>query len=288
MKGWRASPLIAGLLLAACGQGAVPRPQGEEVIGLYSSLPIAWNESKDIKGLLADDSAPHWALEILRAQGRAIPLDTLANAQGGLPLPENGVLVLAQPRPLTAQENVALDAWVRGGGRVLLFVDPMLTVHSRFGPGDPRRPQDIAMLSPILARWGLQLQFDDTQEAGERLEGGIPVNLAGRFKPLGKSGAARGKPGMRLPSAESRRGDCAPTASRGRGAFLRWQMRPCSKILMNRQIWPPGRRFWPIFCIVSPSSNPPGILGTNSLKPGMVRDQRGKDGIFLILNDIVR
>lgn len=220
MKGWRASPLIAGLLLAACGQGAVPRPQGEEVIGLYSSLPIAWNESKDIKGLLADDSAPHWALEVLRAQGRVIPLDTLANAQGGLPLPENGVLVLAQPRPLTAQENVALDAWVRGGGRVLLFVDPMLTVHSRFGPGDPRRPQDIAMLSPILARWGLQLQFDDTQEAGERLEGGIPVNLAGRFKPLGKSGGGSGQAGDAVAEcrieARGLRADCVS----GKGRIL--------------------------------------------------------------------
>ncbi|MEE4453889.1 DUF4350 domain-containing protein [Novosphingobium resinovorum] len=195
MKGWPAAFLVAGLLLAACGQGAAPRPPGGEVIGLYSSLPIAWNESADIKGLLADDGAPHWALEALRAQGRVVPLDTLADARGALPLPEDGLLVLAQPRPLTAQENVALDAWVRGGGRVLLFVDPMLTGHSLFAPGDPRRPQDIAMLSPILARWGLELEFDEGQPAGKRLEGSIPVNLPGRFRVLGKSGGASGKAG---------------------------------------------------------------------------------------------
>lgn len=186
---------MLALLLTACGQGDASAPGGQEVIGLYSSLPIAWNESEDIKGLLANDGAPHWVLQALRERGRVIPLDTLANAQGALPLPESGVLVLAQPRPLTAAENVALDAWVRRGGRVLLFVDPMLTAHSRFGPGDPRRPQDIAMLSPILTRWGLELQFDEDQPAGERLEGSIPVNLAGRFQPLGKSGGGSGKAG---------------------------------------------------------------------------------------------
>lgn len=193
MKAWRAVSLPVVLFLAACGQGAAPAPQGGGVIGLYSSLPIAWNESADIKDLLADTAAPHWALEVLRGKGRVIPLDTLANPQGALPLPPRGVLVLAQPRPLTAQENVALDAWVRGGGRVLLFVDPMLTAHSLFGPGDPRRPQDIAMLSPILGRWGLELQFDDGQEAGERLEHGVPVNLPGRFRVLGKAGDVVGK-----------------------------------------------------------------------------------------------
>lgn len=158
-------------------------------IGLYSSLPIAWNETGDIRDALADDAAPHWALAALRQRGRVVPLDTLADGAGAMPLPAGAVLVLAQPRALTPQENVALDNWARAGGRVLLFVDPMLTAESRFAPGDPRRPQDIAMLSPILARWGLLLEFDEAQPAGERKvrvpEGAFPVNLAGRFRHLG-------------------------------------------------------------------------------------------------------
>ncbi|WP_429277566.1 motility-associated ABC transporter substrate-binding family protein [Novosphingobium gossypii] len=195
----RAPLLMLCLLLAACGQGSAvspePKRQGGGTIGLYSSLPIAWHESDDIKGFLADDQPPHWALETLGARGRVVLLDTLADPQGALPLTAAGTLVLAQPRPLTAQENVALDAWVRGGGRVLLFVDAMLTGHSLFAPGDPRRPQDVAMLSPILSRWGLELTFDDGQEAGERMAGPIPVNLPGILRPLGKSGGASGKAG---------------------------------------------------------------------------------------------
>jgi hypothetical protein len=177
--------LLAALALSGCSSGDT-RPG--EAIGLYTSLPIAWAESADIRGQFAEAGPPHWALTALQARGRVVPLDTLAP----LRLSADGLLILAQPRPLTPQENVALDAWVQGGGRVLLLVDPMLTAESLFGPGDPRRPQDIAMLSPILGRWGLALEFDDTQPAGERpvrlAQGDVPVNLPGRFRVLGKSG----------------------------------------------------------------------------------------------------
>jgi hypothetical protein len=193
-------PFVAlALALAGCGQtgeGAHSGKAGDGVIGLYSTLPIAWNESEDVRGLLADRDAPSWVLTALRERGRIEPLDTLADKAGGLPLPRDGVLVLAQPRALTAQENVALDAWVQGGGRVLLFADPMLTAPTRFAPGDPRRPQDVALLSPILARWGLALEFDEAQPAGERRvalrDGALPVNLAGRWRKSGMDGETVG------------------------------------------------------------------------------------------------
>jgi hypothetical protein len=92
---------------------------------------------------------------------------------------------MAQPRALSPQENVALDGWVRGGGRLLLFADPMLTEESAYPLGDKRRPLDMIMLSPILDHWQLRLEFDEDQPAGERGvdAGGInlPVNLPGRF-----------------------------------------------------------------------------------------------------------
>jgi hypothetical protein len=108
------------------------------------------------------------------------PLDTLSETTLG----DLEFLLLAQPRALAPAENVALDAWVRGGGRVLLFADPLLTGDSRFAIGDRRRPQDVILLSPILARWGLRLEFDEAQPTGASVRGAevpIPVNLPGRF-----------------------------------------------------------------------------------------------------------
>jgi hypothetical protein len=63
----------------------------------------------------------------------------------------------------------------------------MLTADSTYALGDRRRPQDIVLLSPILARWGLELRFDEDQPAGEhdaaRESAGaaLPVNLPGQF-----------------------------------------------------------------------------------------------------------
>jgi hypothetical protein len=183
--------LACALALAGChaagGAGASGKSGDEELpgLGLYTSLPILWGESEDIRGFLGEKQDGHWARDLLQS-GSLTALDSLAGAEGKLPLSRDHVLVLAQPRPLTPQENVALDDWVRSGGHVLLFVDPVLTVHSIFALGDARRPQDVAMLSPILGRWGLLLEFDERQEPGERLvrlsEGTVPVNLAGRFR----------------------------------------------------------------------------------------------------------
>ncbi|WP_238532480.1 GldG family protein [Novosphingobium pentaromativorans] len=172
------------------GEAQAPVP-----LGVYSSLPLLWGESDDIRGFLSSDKDQGWAHAFIQARAGLVPLDHLADASGALPLAKDHVLLLAQPRPLTPQENVALDDWVNAGGRVLLFADPMLTAHSIFALGDARRPQDIAMLSPILGRWGLQLEFDESQQPGERLveleDGAVPVNLPGRFRLRQEDGSCR-------------------------------------------------------------------------------------------------
>ena len=150
------------------------------IYGISTSLPIVWPEVHDIADMLDPDRPGHWALAALRERGEVRPLDTLADETGALPLPAGAVLVLAQPYPFSPQEYVALDNWVRGGGRVLLFADPMLTFHSRFALGDRRRPQDIVKLDPILARWGLALTRDDDGTHGETTVevGGVPIPVA--------------------------------------------------------------------------------------------------------------
>lgn len=170
---------IALVLLAKSDSGHGERRQ--EPLGLFTSLPILWSEQADLRAMLATPTPPHWARGALTENGQLVALDTL------LDLSHFERLVIAQPRPLSPDENVALDAWVRGGGRLLMFADPMLTQESAYSLGDRRRPQEVVLLSPILSRWGLQLQFDDMQPAGlrENAGEGVAVDLPGQLTVVG-------------------------------------------------------------------------------------------------------
>lgn len=174
---WCVLAVAAVLVAIILWRAPSPLAQPDWRIGLFTSLPILWNEAAALDELLDAKDQPHWARAVLEDRGTVVPLDTL------LDLAHIDVLMVAQPRPLAPDENVALDAWLRGGGRLLLFADPMLTEESAFPLGDRRRPQDVVLISPILARWGLQLRFDDAQPPGERESAGehVPVNLSGEF-----------------------------------------------------------------------------------------------------------
>lgn len=185
--------LLGAVLLLAAGAGAwhwhTTRSQASTApTGLFTTLPILWNETGSIAEQLSGTDEPHWARAVLAGGGQIVPLDVLA-APGDIgPLTGMTRLVIAQPRPLSGEENVALDQWVRGGGQVLLFADPALTEASSFAIGDRRRPQSTVLLSPILRRWGLDLLFDETQPLdGQSVSLGqtvLPIALAGRFAAL--------------------------------------------------------------------------------------------------------
>ena len=184
---------VATLASALIWHGMAPEPSRGPV-GMFTSLPLVWTESPDLSGLLSSDTTPHWARGVIEQRGKLVPLDSLASPSGLAALARLERLVIAQPRPLAPDENVALDAWVRKGGKVLVIVDPALTEDSAYAIGDPRRRQDVVMLSPILTRWGLTLEFDDVQPTGERavevLGVATPVNLPGRFA-IAHSGSCR-------------------------------------------------------------------------------------------------
>jgi hypothetical protein len=162
-----------------------------EPVALFTTLSIMWSESSDIAAELSGQAPPHWAKAVLAQRGPLQPLDTLAGPPGHGPLGRVGRLVIAQPRPLSPQENVALDDWVRGGGKLLLLADPALTEESAYPIGDPRRPQAVVLLSPILTRWGLELRFDEAQAYGEAtrevMGAAVPVNLPGHFATRGQA-----------------------------------------------------------------------------------------------------
>ena len=155
--------LLAAAMLAATPAAAQvdvslpveddPRPE----LALMGTIPIYWGEAADMAETLSGSVDPHWARAQMERDWRLSPLDWLSAES----LAPHRFLLLAQPRGFAAEENVALDDWVRQGGKVLLFADPWMTGESRFGIGDRRRPQDTVLISPILNRWGVK--FADTQ-----------------------------------------------------------------------------------------------------------------------------
>ena len=99
------------------------------------------------------------------------------------------VLILAQPRALSGQELVVLDAWVRRGGRALVFTDPELMWPDDLPLGDPRRAPSIGLLDPLLAHWGLILESAEMDDAGPKqtYSAGnvqIAVAWAGTWRPV--------------------------------------------------------------------------------------------------------
>jgi len=182
-----ARALVLALALAGAGCRAAPESPAQATparLGLMTSLPIYWHEARNVGELLRNDEEPGLARQALETRFALDPIDALEPEV----LHRYERLLLAQPRALSPAENVALDEWVRDGGRLLLFADPMLTSHSEFGLGDKRRPQDVILLSPILKHWGLALSFDPDQPEPDRVveaaSGAVPVALPGKLSVL--------------------------------------------------------------------------------------------------------
>lgn len=146
---------------------------------LMTGLPIIWGEA----GPFDPASRPAAAYQALQREFRIRPLDVIAPETLG----RDQLMLLAQPRALTPAELVALDGWVRSGGRVLILTDPALSWPSRLPLGDVRRPPAIGLLGPLLDHWGLRLEAVQGAAQGPRQvrSGGAPRRLmlgtAGRF-----------------------------------------------------------------------------------------------------------
>jgi hypothetical protein len=198
----RPTPLGIALaaLLGLCGCSAAPAPPeptaqesaAAQRLGLMTSLPLYWPLGAGLDELASGRAAIPWQRAALSADYRVEPLDTLSPIPGLAPDapatdPLAGLerLAVIQPRGLSPADNVALDDWVRSGGRLLLVLDPMLTGDYDLALGDPRRPVDTALIPPVVAHWGLAVRFDETQAVGvttERLgAAALPLALAGQI-----------------------------------------------------------------------------------------------------------
>lgn len=146
---------------------------------LMTSLPLIWGEA-NMADVLAGGAVPHPFYELLQRDYHVVPVDSLLPETVRLTQGNPDILLLAQPRPLTPVELVAVDDWVRAGGHAVILADPMLLWDSRYPIGDKRRPQAVSLLTPLFRRWGLDYTYDDDADAGlVSLEAG-PYKVLGR------------------------------------------------------------------------------------------------------------
>jgi hypothetical protein len=152
------------LALNACGQAQKDplEAQGARLeIGVLTSLPLFWPEGAVGAALKGEDRRAA-IIKSMEKRGKVRALDAIE----GRALDGVGVLLLAQPRLLAPHELVRIDEWVRTGGRVVAFADPMLDWPSNLAIGDPRRPPPVTLLDPLFNHWGLTLE-GDADGAGE-------------------------------------------------------------------------------------------------------------------------
>ena len=142
------------------------RPAGERpALLLLTSLPLVFSEDFSLQG----GGSP--AVKALETRYRVVPISVTDEAD----LKKGSLLLMAQPPAQTAENLVALDAWVRAGGRVLLLADPMLEWPSKRPLGDPLRPPPMFMDMGLLSHWGVRLDAPDKRGEAERELAGFQI-----------------------------------------------------------------------------------------------------------------
>ena len=176
---WRALLLIGVLIIGvaavamtmrersdapAAERGGAERP----ALLLLTSLPLVFGED------FALDAGGSPALTALEKDFRVIPISVTSKTD----LAKGRLLLLAHPLAQTSENLVALDRWVREGGKVLLLADPLLEWPSERPLGDPFRPPPMFADTGLLGHWGLRLDAPDERGPQMRKLGGKDVMTA--------------------------------------------------------------------------------------------------------------
>lgn len=163
--------IVAALAVAIASSTGGPRPlpprppEKRPTLLLLTSLPLLFGEGFSLQ----QTGSP--ALKALETRYRVIAISVSDPPE----LAKGRLLMMAHPLAQPPEDLVALDQWVRRGGRVLLFADPMLEWPSQRPLGDPLRPPPMFMDTGLLGHWGLRLDAPDKR--GSRMEklGGMDV-----------------------------------------------------------------------------------------------------------------
>ena len=155
---------------------------------LLSSLPIIFSENFTLAP--GKGAGGSMILSRIERRYRVRPIALADSAGLGLGLGRGRMLLMAHPRAQTAEALVDLDAWVRGGGRLLLLADPALDWPSERGLGDRLRPPPGYADTGLLAHWGMALERPEAR-------GPVRATLDGRHLLLLSPGRLRA-PGCTL------------------------------------------------------------------------------------------
>jgi hypothetical protein len=147
--------LVAGAIAVAV-VGRAPRrlparpPSERPTLLMLTSLPLIFGEQFSLHG-----GSP--ALTALETRYRVVPIGVAAKSE----LDKGRLLLMAHAAAQPAEDLIALDDWVRRGGRLLLLADPMLEWPSSRPLGDPLRPSPMFPDTGLLRHWGLRLDAPD-------------------------------------------------------------------------------------------------------------------------------
>lgn len=168
---------MVAVALTACRNEAAPAEAARPTVHVLTSLPLVFGAGF---GLGPSSSE---AAVFLRERYTLKPIDLPSQ------IPPGAVLLAAQPRALPAEELVALDAWVRDGGKLLLLADPLLEWSSERGLGDRLRPPLAYPDTGLLAHWGLQLDAPEKRGLEHQVGGmgNIDTVSSGKVVRLGGS-----------------------------------------------------------------------------------------------------
>jgi len=143
-----AAALLAAVL-GACRNEAAPAETHKPTVHVLTSLPLLFDAEFGLGPATGE------AATFLRDHYTLQPIDLPSQ------LPKGAVLLAAQPRALPAEELMALDKWVRDGGKLLLLADPLLEWPSKRPLGDRLRPPISFADTGLLGNWGLRLDAPD-------------------------------------------------------------------------------------------------------------------------------
>lgn len=180
---------VVGVLAAALAYSR-SREVGPELkppLMLLTSLPIAFGESLSLNA----PKSP--MLEALEKHYRVIPIATSSDRE----LRQGRLLLMIQPFAQPPEDLVALDQWVREGGRLILLADPLLERADARAPDDLTRPPVMFLDTGLLTHWGLRLDSPEApglatiELGGEKLPTLSPGTLHGGCKITADRAVAR-------------------------------------------------------------------------------------------------